>query len=417
MRNLGRFAFAIFCLICGSIFPCISQVMPEHSKQRDYYSLYYYQDRINIDEHYLDNAFQIYRIRNILTHSPQIDSITIYAYASPEGTLSRNKWLSERRAEKARDFILANLPESSSLKPENIYLRPMGENWEGLEAELEANYHLRNRDRVLKIIHSNIPTEVKKQRLKRLDNGYTYNRIIRHHMHKLRVATWICLYTPYIDMTIDTLEVDSFKAPDTLQSTLPPIDLYERKTILALKSNLLYDVLSMANFSVEVPITKHFSALYYHQFPWWRWGEAKNEYCIRFLSIGAEGRWWFKPMPRPYYMRERDKLMGHFLGLYAESGMWDFEWKRDICHQGEHWSAGLSYGYSMPIGKYLNLELSVSAGYASIPFRKYTPSGDYEILWKDPNGSGRWHYIGPTKAQVSLVLPIMVKTKKKGGER
>jgi hypothetical protein len=29
---------------------------------------------------------------------------------------------------------------------------------------------------------------------------------------------------------------------------------------------------------------------------------------------------------------------------------------------------------------------------------------------------GRWNYFGPTKAQVSLVLPITVKTKK-GGDR
>ena len=251
---MKRIVTVIIWMICGLIWPCMAQDMPDNM-HRDRYALYYYQDRINIDEHYLDNAFQIYRIKNILTHSPQIDSITIYAYASPEGSPSRNKWLAEKRASVARDFILANLPESSSLKPENIYLRPMGENWEGLEAELEAHYHLRNRDRVLKIMRAKIPTETKKWRLKHLDNGYTYHWIIRHHMPKLRVATWICLYTPYIDLSIDCLESDSLEIPDTIQSTLPSIDLYERKTILAFKSNLLYDVLSMANFSVEVPIT------------------------------------------------------------------------------------------------------------------------------------------------------------------
>ena len=70
----------------------------------------------------------------------------------------------------------------------------------------------------------------------------------------------------------------------------------------------------------------------------------------------------------------------------------------------------------MPIGKRLNLELSVSAGYASIAYRGYTPSEDYEILWRDPEKVGRWHYFGPTKAQVSLVLPFIVKVKKGGME-
>lgn len=99
------------------------------------------------------------------------------------------------------------------------------------------------------------------------------------------------------------------------------------------------------------------------------------------------------------------------MGAYGESGKYDFEYQRSICYQGEFWSTGLSYGYAMPIGRYLNLEFSISAGYASIAYRGYTPSEDYEILWRDPNKTGRLHYFGPTKAQVSLVIPIRVKTK------
>jgi hypothetical protein len=103
--------------------------------------------------------------------------------------------------------------------------------------------------------------------------------------------------------------------------------------------------------------------------------------------------------------------------VYAESGKWDFELGRKICHQGEHWSAGLSYGFSMPVSKRLNLEFSLSVGYASIAYRKFAPSNDYEILWRDPVKHGRWNYFGPTKAQISLVIPITVQTKRKGGDR
>ena len=192
----------------------------------------------------------------------------------------------------------------------------------------------------------------------------------------------------------------------------------DTKTIVALKSNVLYDVLSLVNYSIEVPFCgDKFSALYYHQFPWWRWGKANNEYCIRFLSIGCEGRWWFKPQPRLNSADRmwRDKLVGHFLGAYVESGKWDFEFGRNTCHQGEHWSAGLSYGFSMPVSKRLNLEFSLSVGYASIAYRKFAPSYNYEILWRDPEKHGRWSYFGPTKAQISLVMPFTVKKKKGGG--
>ncbi|MBO5865247.1 MAG: DUF3575 domain-containing protein [Bacteroidaceae bacterium] len=398
-------------LLWGSI-SLHGQTLPD-STVNDSYILYYYCDRIDIDENYLDNDYQIMRIKDVLRRASRIDSITIYAYASPEGSPKRNKWLAEKRAEAARDFILSNMPDSCALHPENIFLRPMGENWEGLETELELNYHLLNRDKVLKIMRSNVPTETKKWRLKKLDNGYTYSMIIRHHMPRLRMATWICVHMPLPDVQFELPEYTR-EFPTELEKIDVPVS-YERKTILALKSNLLYDAFTFANYSVEVPITKRFSLLYYHQFPWWRWGENNNKYCIRFLSIGAEARYWFNTDAQGNSKYRRDRLAGHFLGVYAESGKWDFQWKRDICRQGEHWSAGLSYGYAMPINKYLNLELSVSFGYASIPYRDYIPSDDYSILWHNPDKDGHWHYFGPTKAQVTLSVPITVKTKKKGG--
>lgn len=415
----------LFCLLTVVALCCPFHANAEtDSVNSNRYALYYYHDRIDLQEDYPDNAMQMARIKDMLLHSPHIDSIAIYAYSSPEGSQKRNNWLAVKRAEAAKAFILSNLSNDSILQPENIILHPMGENWEGLYEELYANYHLLNRDAVLRIMRAKVGTETKKWRLQNLDGGYTYTWIIRNHMPRLRVATWICVYQPIQEFVPDTmpeLNVGLQTLPVPRPSMLIPVDtvLRRKTTIMALKTNLLYDALTLLNYSIEVPITERFSALWYHQFPWWRWGEADNQYCIRFLSIGAEGRWWFKPKPRPQMGKsvQRDKLMGHFVGLYAESGKWDFEWGRDICHQGEHWSVGLSYGYSMPLGRRLNMEFSISVGYASIAYRKYEPSEDYEILWRDPAKQGRWHYFGPTKAQVSLVVPITMKTKRKGGAR
>ena len=417
--------FIVF--ISGWLFlPCHAQeTLTEMSS--DQYHLYYRRDRIDIDKDYLDNSTQFERIRKILSQATRIDSITIYAYASPEGGPQRNAWLAQKRTEAARDFIVANLSADSVLLTKNIRLQPLGENWKGLEEELEANYHLMNRDRVMRIIHANVPTETKKWRLKQLDNGYTYNWIIRHHMPKLRFATWICIYRalpeiehmePVMIMLEEKMAEEQAMIPLMKPVIIEPVQT-ARKTIVAIKTNMLYDALSLLNYSVEVPIGKHISLLGYHQFPWWTWGEAKNQYCIRFLSVGAEGRWWFNSTLNANRKdkRKRDKLTGHFLGIYGESGKWDFQWERSICHQGEHWSAGLSYGYAMPVNKFVNIEFSISAGYASIPYRKYVPSENYEILWSQPAERGRWHYFGPTKAQVSLVIPITVKTTKKGGMR
>ncbi|MBQ8423820.1 MAG: DUF3575 domain-containing protein [Coprobacter sp.] len=387
--------------------------------------IYYPVNKISIYENYMGNSAQLSSIKKYLHDSFRsvgVDSIVIYSYASPEGPYSFNAWLARERGKTAKRYLLRNIPDYALFSDSQIVLAPLAENWPGLREEIEAHYTRPDRDTVLSIIDmDSISDESRKAMLKRLDSGKTWRYILRNIMPRLRYATWVCVARH--DVTPSAILPFPVEFPPIEYPVLAPMTFIapihrDTKTILALKTNLLYDALMWQNFSIEVPFAgDKFSVLYYHQFPWWRWGEEDNEYCNRFLSIGAEGRWWFAPQPRPAEGRrkKRDRLVGHFLGVYCESGKYDFEWKRDICHQGEFWSAGLSYGYSMPVGRRLNLEFSISAGYASIAHRGYNPSPDYSILWKDHDKQGRWHYFGPTKAQISLVIPIMMRVKKGGG--
>ena len=71
----------------------------------------------------------------------------------------------------------------------------------------------------------------------------------------------------------------------------------------------------------------------------------------------------------------------------------------------------------MPICKRLNLEFSISAGYANIPYRHYIPTKDYDLLIRDRKKQGRTHYVGPTKVEVALVVPTLATFREKGGRR
>ncbi len=385
----------------------------------DQFSLYYFQDRVTLDPNYLNNANQMDSIVRYLASSPRIDSISIYAYASPEGVYERNVWLARRRAEVAKQYILNHLPEGRDFDESKIHLHPMNENWEGLYEELDANYHRNDRERVLAILRdTTVRNDTKKWRLQQLDHGYTYKYIIRHHMPRLRVATWICVWVkPYDPIKPPVKFVD--KPLEPMGINPPPVTPpREKHTILALKTNMLYDLGTALNFAVEVPFNEKFSLLYEHHCPWWLTGN--NKFCLQYLSFGGEFRWWFKPKTQPASSRRvlRDALQGHFLGLYGFGGKLDLQNRRNICYQAEFFSAGLTYGYSMPLSKRLNIEFSLSVGYASIPYRHYNPSEDWEILFRDPEKTGRWHWIGPTKAEVALVVPIVVKRSKhskKGG--
>lgn len=388
------------------------------------FALYYWRDRIDIDEEYLDNRVQIDHIKDYLARSPRIDSITIYAYASPEGVYEHNVWLSRRRAEAARRFILANIPEGRAFDPSTIRLRPMEENWSGLRQEIEANYFRADRERVLNILDAPVGNDTKKWRLQQLDNGYTYKYIIRNHMPRLRLATWICVWARPVEK-VEPLPALSVAiepampgiAPVAPTPSLPlPVE-YDKRTIFALKTNMLYDAATWLNFAVEVPFNERFSLLYEHHCPWWVTGS--NKYCLEFLSFGGEFRWWFSPRTRSESRKlvKRDALVGHFLGIYGMGGKFDLQANRTGCYQGEFFSVGLTYGYSMPLCKRLNIEFSLSVGYAEIPHRHYIPSEDYELLIRDRSKSGTWHYVGPTKVEVALVCPILVKYRKKGGAR
>ncbi len=385
----------------------------------DQFALYYFQDRVTLDRDYLNNANQMDSIVRYLASSPRIDSITIYAYASPEGVYERNVWLARRRAEVARDYITEHLPAGSGFSADMIRLCPMNENWEGLYEEIEANYHRNDRERVLSILRDNsVGNDTKKWRLQRLDNGYTYNYIIRRHMPRLRVATWICVWQRPYDPIRPEPAFAEMEMERTGINPPPMVPPRTKHTILAVKTNALYDLGTMLNYSIEVPFNEKFSLLYQQHTPWWL--TSNNKYCLQLLSFGGEFRWWFKPKTRPESDRRvlRDALQGHFLGVYGFGGKLDLQRRRDICYQAEFVSAGLTYGYSMPLSKRLNIEFSVSVGYASIPYRHYYPSEDWELLFRDPSKSGRLHWIGPTKAEISLVVPIVVKRGKnsrKGG--
>ena len=68
---------------------------------------------------------------------------------------------------------------------------------------------------------------------------------------------------------------------------------------------------------------------------------------------------------------------------------------------GDKWAygAGISYGYSLPVGKRLNMDFTLGLGYLGGEYKEYLPiEGHY--VWQVTK---HLHWWGPTKAEVSLV--------------
>lgn len=363
--------------------------------------------------------------------------IRIVSGASPEGGSDVNKRLSAGRALRIRSYLEQYFPIRDSL----FEVASCGVDWQGLAGMVEAS-DMPYRAEVLDILHNTpewvvrngVVVDSRKRRLAMLHGGRPWRYMEEHFFPELRSSgvQVICVATPVPCpepvnppeiIPLDEIPVLEPVVPELDEPVLTPVPLpvparpeYDKRTFLAVKSNLLYDAATVLNFSVEVPFTERFSLLYEQHTPWWL--SDNNRFCVEFLSFGGEFRWWFAPHTRPESERrvKRDALMGHFVGVYGAGGKFDFQLNRTFCYQGEFFSAGLTYGYAMPVGRRLNMEFSVSLGYARIPHRHYVPTDDWQHLIRDPHKSGTWNYFGPTRVGVSLVMPFFIRHKK-GGDR
>lgn len=378
------------------------------------FAIWYRLDSIRVDETYLDNAEQLSLIRRYLALSPKIDSITISSWASPEGVYEHNVWLARERGKAAKRFLVENTPPGSDLTADKIILKPLDENWAGLEEEIRERYSLQNRDRVMRILNADIPDDTKKWRLKHLDNGYTWHYIITRHMPRLRVATWICVW-----VEPDLPEVAGISPePQRLGGSVTPrpepqdIQLWQRQMILAARSNL---VLPGLNFGVEVPIGRHFSVGADYYYPWWL--ADNNKYCHELLAWFVDVKWWPSSYSGKYAWTRDDKLKGHAIGAYAAAGYYDYQW-RGSGYQGEFVDFGVDYTFAKPLGRkgWARLEFNIGVGAVLTKARHYTPTSDWEDLIRDYGVKNYYYsFFGPTRAGVSLVLPITVKQRVRGG--
>ena len=400
MASFKSYLFAA-CIFILNLFAC--PTAGAQPKERREFAIHYRFDRIDVDSSYMDNAAAIDTIRFCLTHSVHIDSITVYAWASPEGGYPHNKWLSEKRAAAAKELLLSLAADTTKLNEGKIKISPLAENWPGLLELVEKNYRRPNRERLLRILRAEgIGEETRKWRIRNLDDGYTWNYLKRHYMKQLRSATWVCVWTSVGAIAPLPELRDSLRAPQvglgrTVEAESRPVSEFT----FAVKSNLPADLVTAVNLGVEVPLGEDFSVNAHFTFPWWTAGPYGNKYALQLLDAEGELRWWFAP--------GEERLEGHYFALQGSGGKFDLQWGRDIgCYQCYNWGVGLSYGYSMSLGEHWNLEFALTLGYLAIDYQHYVPSPDWSVLLRDNAKAGVLHYFGPTGLKVSLVYPFHI---------
>lgn len=384
-----------------------------------------------------NNAGELSALRRFLRFALEdtlvcVQRVAITGYCSVDGAGEVNDKLSLRRTLRVQHYLDAvyNLSRKYTVE-----VGSMGADWQGFRRIIDSSSYPW-REEALRVIDSAQSPDIKKLWLANLGGGDAHKRMYEEIHPLLRRVEILVTYDrqrmkaralnaglPALSSCItgipelkesSSLSVCSDSLPFHLKGGRKGIRIREKQVLLldkgpcnplfSVKTNLLFDLALIPNIEVEIPLGRRWSLGAEVLFPWWL--SDDNRYCMEVLSGGLEARLWLGD-------RQRHKpLTGHFAGFYLNGGEYDLQWDTKG-YRGKYFaSAGLTYGYSLPLSRRLNIEFSLGVGVLYTDYRQYEAIEDYQILLWQKDGKYTW--IGPTKAKVSLVWLL---GNRKGGRR
>lgn len=342
--------------------------------------------------------------------------------ASPEGSIKFNEYLSRARA----DQLFTELAKYRALPDSLRSFTFLGRDWGGLLQRMEGDPNIPDRAKALDLVRDIVagknvggdPVAV----LKRLCGGRPYAYLLRKHFPPLRAASMRISYIkvprllaiPYPLPEAKLVAEPAEPQPVAIAMEEPEVMEECSPFYMDIRTNMLYDAALLPTLGADFYIGKHFSVGGNWTYAWWS-KNAKHRYW-RAYGGDLNLQWFFGE-------RAQEKpLQGHHIGVYGQILTYDFEFHGKGWMGGKpggdlwdkmHWGVGLNYGYSLPVGRRLNIDFSLGFGYMTGTYYTYKPI-DNCYVWQSTKTR---HYFGPTKAEVSLVWLIGCGNynKKKGG--
>lgn len=337
-------------------------------------------------------------------------SIRFIGSASPEGSVSINNRLSVKRASTVFDYLHKHTSFNDSITS----FEYTGRDWKGLAEMVNNDQNVPDRDEVIEILsdiitsvdNGNQQPEALINRLKTIGGGEAYHYMYKNLYPSLRFSKITLDYIPSI-VPMTGIVVNPTLIDIDFDETIPAISFTGKQQhkpfYMAIKTNLLYDAIALPSLSAEFYLGKNWSAGVNWTYGWWDkdnshhyWRAYGGDIVVR-KWLGEKSR--IKP------------LTGHHLGVFAGIVTYDFEFGGtgymgglpghtlwDRCNR----YAGIEYGYSLPVGRRLNIDFSLGLGYLGGKVIKYEPSND-RYIWEETKN---FSWFGPVKAEISLTWLI-----------
>lgn len=353
-------------------------------------------------------------LRTYAGPSGRLRRIEVTGGASPEGSVPLNRRLSEKRAK----ALLDQLSHDGGIPDSLLSFTFLGRDWNGLIRLVENDPDVPCREAALELLHDiaercrggEKTEDDNTARLAHFKEGEPYRYMYRKLFPELR-ATQLCLRYETTPVRQQPIAAGvSFPKPAMRASTPVPAPAFAGQTprtrkpfYMAVKTNMLYDAIAVPNIGVEFYAGRRWSVGANWMYAWWK-TDRKHWYWRTYGGELNLRKWFGK--------RAQEKpLQGHHLGIYGQLLTYDFETGGRGYIGGKpggslwdkaNWGAGIEYGYSLPVGRRLNLDFSVGAGYLGGEYWEYV-SHEECYVWQ---ATKRLRWFGPTKAEVSLVWLI-----------
>lgn len=332
-----------------------------------------------------------------------VKMILVNSGASPEGSKRFNDTLSDRRARVIIDYLKNNVNVDESM----IMVHSPGVDWDGLGALVKKTDGVPQKDAVLEIIYSEEFGDddiARRKALEALDRGIPYWWLYRNLFPLVRHSKMTIAYVHKVkDTPLPSMSMacgPKLTAPLTTDITVQTSSEPVKPFYMSVQSNLLYDVATIPNIGVEFYLGSGYSIDANWGYAWWKSDPAHWYYRVYGGDVSVR-RWFGREA-------KEKPLTGHHIGIYGQMLTYDFAfgglgqiggvpggaiWDR------ANYGVGLEYGYSLPIAKRFNLDFTLGAGYFGGEYQEYLPE-DNCYVWQ---ATKRRHWIGPTKAEISLV--------------
>lgn len=427
---IRRYIILLFCLMATASLWAQEKVVRQDTIR---YKVYFRQGYATIAPLYKDNQKTL---DNFSSHVHQwmadstitIQKIRITSGSSPDGVNKLNERLSLKRANAIVQYLDEHIPVDKNL----IEISSAGVDWEELTRLVKQSNEVPDKNELLRILQdtdssrktSDAETRWKKRQILALNNGKTYQWLYDNLFPQLRHAgaSIACIitqtvYPPVQETQKPVIEKQTNENQAPVQEEIQ-VEVAEPTPVQAatpkpprwgaLKTNALYLAALVPNIGLEYYIGKNWSISGNWMYAWWS-NRGKNNFW-RIYGGDVEARRWFGKKA------EEKPLQGHHLGVYGQLLTYDFE-LGGRGYLGDKWSYafGVSYGYSLPITRRLNLDFNLGIGYLGGKYKEYTPI-DGHYVWQLTKNR---QWFGPTKAEVSLVWLLGNENvnKKKGGRR